>query len=97
MNESPPSLRTTAYIIQLVDQFLVAAEFRLRYVLFGQAYGAIYLAFNVGWYYLAPKDDRLIYVIFDWQNNPLEGCIYGLGAMFVGAPLFTLLHFGVYR
>ena len=83
--------------IQLVDQFLVAAEFRHRYVFFGQVYGVIYLLFNVGWYYLAPKEDRQIYVILDWENKPLVACIYGLGLLFIGAPLFAVLHCGVYR
>lgn len=82
---------------QLVDQFLVADEFKMRYVLYAQAYGAAYLVFNILWYYLAPKDDRLIYEIIDWNNKPLVACIYGLGSLLIAAPLFTWLHYGVFR
>lgn len=83
--------------IQLVDQFLVADEYKLRNIIFGQVYGAIYIAFNVGWYYLAPREDRLIYAILDWDENPLVACIYALGCVLVLGPLFGVLHYGVYR
>ncbi|CAM9397563.1 unnamed protein product [Ectocarpus fasciculatus] len=83
--------------IMLLDQFLVADEFKLRYILFPQVYGVIYICFNVGWYYLAPNDDRLIYIILDWEDNTLGACIYAFGAIFVGAPLFGLVHFGLFR
>lgn len=83
--------------IQLVDQLLVADEFKCRNIIFGQVYGVMYLAFNVGWYYLAPREDRLIYEILDWENKPLAACIYGLGCILVLGPLFGALHFGVYR
>ncbi|CBJ25727.1 conserved unknown protein [Ectocarpus siliculosus] len=81
----------------LLDQFLVADEFKLRYILFPQAFGVIYLFFNVGWYYLAPDDDRLIYIILDWEDNTLGACIYAFGAILVGAPLFGLVHLGLFR
>ncbi|CAN0496371.1 unnamed protein product, partial [Ectocarpus sp. 8 AP-2014] len=83
--------------IMLLDQFLVADEFKLRYILFPQAFGVIYLFFNLGWYYLAPDDDRLIYIILDWEDNTLGACVYAFGAILVGAPLFGLVHLGLFR
>lgn len=84
--------------IQLVDQLLVADEFKLLYIIFGQVHGAIYTAFNVGWYYLAPREDRLIYFILGWDDKPLAACIYALGRALVLGPLFgVLLYHGVYR
>lgn len=83
--------------IQLIDQLLVADEFKLRYVVFPQVFGVIYIIFNVVWYYLAPNEDRLIYSILDWSNNTLVACIYGVVCILVLAPFFALLHFGVYR
>ncbi|CAM9823947.1 unnamed protein product [Ectocarpus sp. 12 AP-2014] len=83
--------------IMLLDQFLVAEEFKLRDILFPQAFGVIYILFNVGWYYLAPDDDRLIYIILDWENNTLVACIYAFVAILVGAPLFGLVHLGIFR
>ena len=80
-----------------MDQFLIADEFKLRYVIFGQVYGGLYIAFNVGWYYLAPREDRLIYVILDWDKKPLVACIYALGCVLVLGPMFGVLHYGVYR
>lgn len=82
---------------KLVDQVLVADEFKFRHIIFGQIYGTIYLAFNVGWYYLAPREERLIYAILDWENKPLVACIYCLGCILILAPLFAVVHLGVYR
>ena len=83
--------------IQLLDQFLIADEFKLRTIIFGQIYGAIYIAFNVGWYYLAPREERLIYFILDWDEKPLVASIYALGCVLVLGPILGVLHYGVYR
>lgn len=92
-----PILPLRVSTIQLVDQFLVADEFKLRYIMFAQAFGLIYIVFSIGWYYLAPKEDRLIYVIIDWGDNTLGACIYGIVCILVLGPLFGLLHVGIYR
>lgn len=92
-----PVLAARVADTQLLDQFLVADEFKVRNIIFGQVYGVIYLTFNIVWYYVAPREDRLIYAILDWENNPLMACIYGLGSILVLAPLFGVLHIRVYR
>lgn len=92
-----PSPRLRASTIQLIDQFLIADEYKVRYVIFAQAFGVIYLVFSIGWYYIAPKEDRLLYSVLDWGNETLVACIYAVLCMLVLAPLFALLHFGVYR
>jgi len=80
----------------MVDQFLVADEFKLRHVVIAQAYGVFYVLFNVIWYYEGWKN-KLLYEVLDWDNKPLVACIYSIGSVVILIPLFALVHSFIYR
>eukprot|EP00903_Cladosiphon_okamuranus_P012549 g11751.t1 len=83
-------------LIMLIDQFLVADEFKLRHVIFSMVYGVFYVVFNLIWYHVGWRE-RLLYEVMDWGNKPLTACIYGAVCILVLCPLFALVHLFVYR
>lgn len=74
----------------------MADEFKLRHVIFSQAYGVFYVVFNIIWYYVGWRE-KLLYEVLDWDNKPLVACIYAGVCILVLCPLFSLLHLFVYR
>eukprot|EP00752_Nemacystus_decipiens_P006380 g5752.t1 len=82
--------------VLLIDQFLVADEFKLRHVVFSQMYGVFYIVFNIIWYYFGWRE-KLLYEVLDWDNKPLVACIYGAVCILILCPLFSLVHLVVYR
>lgn len=83
-------------VIQLIDQFLVADDFKLRHVVFSQAYGLVYVLFTILWYYEG-WEEKLLYKVLDWEIKPVVACIYSLGSILVLTPLFGLLHLFICR
>lgn len=96
---SPPAPVLLSFpdgIAQLIDQFLVADEFKLRHVIFFQICGVVYIGFNIVWYYVGWQEN-ILYEVLDWDNKPLVACIYGAVCVMVLSPLFSLLHLFLYR
>jgi len=81
----------------VIDQVLIADEYKMRHVIITQVYGVVYILFNIGWYYLAPEKEKLLYDIMDWEKRTLVACIYGVVCIVILAPLFSLLHLHIYR
>lgn len=81
----------------MVDQVLIADEYKMRHVIFAQVYGVAYIAFNVLWFFYAPEENRLLYDIMDWKRKTLVACFYGTVCVLILAPLFSLLHLYIYR
>lgn len=82
---------------QVVDQLLVATEYRLRQISAVELYGVIYVAFNIIFYYSSSEDDRVIYDILDWGEGTATAIAYTVGILGVLLPLFAFLHLGVFR
>ena len=82
---------------QMVDQFFVASEFRLRDAWKAETVGTLYVIFNITYYCLAPPGEKLIYDILDWGRRPWKAVGYAALTLFVLIPLFTALHYGIYR
>ena len=91
------SLPWVLVLIQVIDQVLIADEYKMRHVVFTQIYGVAYVAFNLLWFCYAPEKDRLLYDIMDWKRKTLVACFYGVVCILVLAPLFSLLHLHIYR
>ncbi|CAM9276449.1 unnamed protein product [Hapterophycus canaliculatus] len=81
---------------QLIDQFLIADEFKMRHVIISQLYGVFYIIFNLIWYYEG-WEQKVLYKVLDWDNDPLTACIYGAVCILVLVPLFCYLHLVIYR
>ncbi|CAM9405185.1 unnamed protein product [Choristocarpus tenellus] len=83
----------------IVDNFLVATQYRFWTLWPSLLFASIYISFNVGYYYLASDEDgdNVIYSILDWGETPIEATIYTVVITFVLIPLFQGLHHGVYR
>lgn len=75
----------------------MASEFRLRDAWKAEAVGTIYVIFNITYYCLAPLGEKLIYYILDWGRKPLVAVAYSALTLFVLVPVFTALHYGIYR
>ena len=69
--------------MKLVDQMLVADEYRLWHLVFTQVYGVCYVVWTVVWYFSGPQRDRLIYDVLDWQGGTLAACLYSLATIAV--------------
>lgn len=80
----------------MIDQFLVADEFKLRHVVIAQAFGVLYVLFNLIWYYEG-WEEKVLYAVLDWENKTLVACIYSIGSVVILVPLFGLLHLFIYR
>lgn len=81
----------------MVDQFIIAAPFRLRDIWIAEIFGLLYVGFDVVYFYEAPRGDKIIYVILDWGRNTLEALLYCLGTILVLIPFFALVHYGLFR
>lgn len=81
----------------MVDQFIIAAPYRLRDIWIVEIFGLIYVGFDIIYFYSAPRGDKIIYVILDWGRNTTEALLYCFGTILVLIPLFTLVHYGLFR
>ena len=87
----------SCYHIKLIDQMLVADEYKLWHLVFTQVYGVCFVVWTIVWYVSAPQRDRLIYDVLDWQGGILAACLYSLATLAVLTPLFALLHLYLFR
>lgn len=76
---------------------MVATPFTLRAIWYAEAYGLVYLTFDIIWFYCAPSGKGVIYVILDWDDAPLTAVAYSLVVMLILLPLFVALHYGIFR
>lgn len=83
--------------LQIVDQMLIATPVRLVNLWTTEVFAVVYVCFNIAWFFFGPAEERVIYPILDWGNNPVEAIIVVLVACFVLEPLCALLHYGVFR
>ncbi|CAM9418104.1 unnamed protein product [Discosporangium mesarthrocarpum] len=83
--------------LMILDQFLVATQHRLWALWPSWLFSGVYLAFNVGFFFLADTDDNVIYKILDWGEDPTSSSIFALIIFFVLIPLFHGFHHGLYR
>lgn len=81
----------------MVDQVLIADEYKMRHVIFTQIYGVAYVTFNLLWFCYAPEKDRLLYDIMDWKRKTLLASLYGIVCILILAPLFSVVHLYIYR
>lgn len=81
----------------MIDQFLVASEFRLRDAWKAELVGTVYIIFNITYYCLAPPGEKLIYYVLDWGRSPLVAVAYSALTLLVLVPGFTVLHYGIFR
>ncbi|CAM9972969.1 unnamed protein product [Ascophyllum nodosum] len=83
--------------IMLVDQFIVATPRRLREMWISMLFATMYLLFDFIWYMEAPTGQKVIYIILDWERNLDEALLYSFGTLLVLIPIFTLVHYGIFR
>lgn len=97
-SNAPVSLcLSLAFCHQVVDQFLVASEFKIKYAWLGEYYFIVYIFFNVGYYYETTGEDRLTYEVFDWEGDPGKAILWIFLIMAFFIPGFAGFHFFVYR
>lgn len=82
---------------QVVDMFLIASEYKIKYAWLGVYYFVVYIFFNVGYYYNTDGDDRLTYDVFDWDAHPGKGCLWVFLILAFFVPGFSSFHYFVYR
>lgn len=83
--------------MMLLDNFLVATPFRLTDMWIAELYSLVYLCFNIVWYYFGEPNGGVIYSILDWNNDPLTAALYILLVFFVMIPIFSFIHYMVFR
>ena len=81
----------------MVDQFLIASEYKIKYAWLGIYYFVVYIFFNVGYYYNTTGGDRLTYEVFDWAVDPGKGCLWVFLILAFFVPGFSSFHYFVYR
>lgn len=62
-----------------------------------ELFGALYITFNIIFYFTAPEEDRLLYSILDWEEEPVGAIIYTVIILGVLIPIFAVIHLGVFR
>lgn len=82
---------------QVLDVMLVATEFKLKQFLATEAFGFVYIAFNIAFFLLAEGDDRVIYNILDWGDSLQSAIVFTLVLLFILVPVFSVFYLGVFR
>lgn len=75
----------------------VATEYNFKQLWASEIYGLIYVAFNVSFFYLGPEDEKVIYDILDWGEDPGTAATFAIVILLVLVPLFGFVHYGVFR
>lgn len=60
-----------------------------------ELFGAVYIAFNIAFYYSNGHDD--IYAMWDWGKDPSTAIAYSAAVLLVLLPSFAVMHLGVFR
>lgn len=82
----------------LVDQMLVADEFKLKHLVISQIYGVIYIVFSIFWFYMAPEEDKYLYEnILDWEMNRVQASIWAGVGIGVVVPVAAFIHYAFHR
>lgn len=69
----------------------------MKQLLAAELFGALYITFNIIFYFTAPKEDRLLYDILNWEEEPAAAVIYTVVILLVLLPMFSAIHLGVFR
>lgn len=101
LNVSPSPLHALfgnpAETRQILDQFLVASEFKMKYAWLALYFFVVYLFFNLAYYYEAAEVDRVTFEVFDWEEDPDRACLWLFLILAFLIPLFSGAHYFVYR
>lgn len=81
----------------MVDQFLIASEFKIGFAWMGFYFFVIYIFYNVIYYYEHNEEDRISFEVFDWEPEPGKACLWVFLILAFFVPGFTAFHVFVYR
>lgn len=89
--------RRKRLLLQVLDMFLVATEYKFRQFWATEILAAIYIIFNVAYFFLGTEDDTVIYSVLDWEDN-LVGAVVFVVILFIAfLPLTALIFLGLFR
>ncbi|CAM9418032.1 unnamed protein product [Discosporangium mesarthrocarpum] len=93
------NIHCLAAIFMIIDNLLVAMEYRLEYVWPASLFIIMYTGFNIAWYYITPRKNgnHIIYDQVQWDEEPVRASEIVIGIFFVLVPIFHVFHFIVYR
>ena len=81
----------------MVDQFLIASEFKIGFAWMGLYFFVIYIFYNVIYYYEHNEEDRVSFEVFDWDPEPGKACLWVFLILAFFVPGFTAFHVFIYR
>lgn len=81
----------------MVDQFLIASEFKIGFAWMGLYFFIVYIFYNVIYYYEHNEEDRVSFEVFDWDPEPGKACLWVFLILTFFVPGFTAFHVFVYR
>ena len=81
----------------MVDQFLIASEFKIGFAWMGLYFFVVYIFYNVIYYYEHNGEDRLSFEVFDWDPEPGKACLWVFLILAFFVPGFTAFHVFIYR
>lgn len=83
---------------QILDQLLISSEYKCRSAFWQtEYYAVVYLIFNLIWYYEGPLESRVLYTILDWEDDGGMATLFIFLIFFILVPIFSTMHYGVYR
>lgn len=82
---------------QVIDQFLIASEMKIKFAWMGIYFFVVYIFYNVIYYYEHNEEDRVSFEVFDWAPSPGKGCLWVFLILAFFVPGFTAFHVFVYR
>lgn len=82
---------------QVIDIMLVAAEFRFRHIVSSWLFAVVYFAFNIIYFLAGPEDDKILYTVLDWEDNPGGAAVFAVLTIFILVPLLNLACCGLFR
>eukprot|EP00752_Nemacystus_decipiens_P006378 g5750.t1 len=83
--------------LMIVDQFLIASEFKIGFAWMGLYFFVIYIFYNVIYYYEHNEEDRVSFEVFDWDPEPGKACLWVFLILAFFVPGFTAFHVFIYR
>lgn len=61
---------------QVLDQFLIATDYKCRAFWLTEYYAIVYLLFNLVWYYKKSRSERVLYELMDWEIDPGRATLF---------------------
>lgn len=81
----------------MIDQFLIASEFQIKFAWTCLYFFVVYIFYNVIYYYENNDEDRLSFEVFDWDPEPGKACLWVFLILAFFIPGFAAFHFFIYR